>query len=132
MLRSSLIAIALLGLCWAAPAAEPKVKPKGNDVSGTLTLDGKPLADAMVALHPADPTKKPYQGRTDTDGKFRIAGVPAGEYGFTAMKVAAKGDVGAGRNLLPPRYADPAKSGITVTVRDGANQADIQLISKGR
>jgi hypothetical protein len=40
--------------------------------TGTVTLDGLPLADASVAFAPKDPEGKPANGVTDAAGKFQL------------------------------------------------------------
>jgi hypothetical protein len=40
------------------------------EVTGTVTLDGKPLPDAEVIFQPAD--GRPSSGRTDTEGRYTL------------------------------------------------------------
>ena len=57
-------------------------------VEGTVTLDGKPLADANIALAQLRATDPgPFVGKTDADGRFSLGaandpggGAAAGEY----------------------------------------------------
>ena len=55
-------------------------------VSGTVTLDGQPLAEANVIFMPGDEIQSPAQGTTDASGNYTleqeagIEGVQPGEY----------------------------------------------------
>jgi len=119
--------------------------------SGTVMLDGKPLANATVAFLPADgPTAT---GTTGQDGKFRlttggrdgvvqqpckvtITAISTGS-GEAAAKLAAmkpedmektsvsdlqKLQAEAGKKVLADKYARPDTSGLTADV--SANAAD--------
>jgi len=59
-------------------------KEKYVPVSGVVTLDGQPLANAQVLFEPlaqdkADPPGKPSVGRTDSDGRFVLTS-PLGKH----------------------------------------------------
>lgn len=60
-----------------------------SPVSGLVTLDGKPLANARVILTPVDGKGRPAQGVTDDSGRFSITsikpndGALKGEYKVT-------------------------------------------------
>jgi hypothetical protein len=137
---ASLLAVA----CDVAPPSGPiPVHP----VTGAVTYKGKPVPGELVAFHPvAVPTpSKPGEaappgtprptGKTDSDGKFRLHtyvgedGAPVGEYKVTiayagsaeTRNVMAKDTSKALNVTLPPKYADPAKSDLSATVKDGAN-----------
>lgn len=115
-------------------------------VTGTVTLNGAPVAGAAVAFAPKDPAKgKPASGTTDASGKFKLTtylsptsspeGAIPGDYQISVTKVEvpstsmspedmAKGMAGGGtmkppENLLPSRYANPAASGFTASVKSG-------------
>ena len=123
------IPLTFLFLAAAAPAADPKDVQKGNELAGVITLNGKPLAEAMISFHPADDGKKPFRARTDADGKYRATGLPAGEYTVTIIKTIDDGKAKP-RNVVAPKYADPKTSGIKVKVEKGQNAANFDLASK--
>lgn len=109
---------------------------------GAVLLDGKPIEGAEVWLIPdsddlkaQNPPIAPY-GMTGKDGAFVLTtyvtgdGAPAGRYKARVIwerKVQAPAaepaddEEGGKRNVLPPRYADPDKSGLAVTVAAGDN-----------
>ncbi|MGL6095998.1 MAG: hypothetical protein ACRC7O_09415 [Fimbriiglobus sp.] len=117
-------------------------------VTGSVNLDGKPLAGATVVFHPADPSTFKWderpQGRTDESGKFTLFtyrkddGAPAGEY-KVGVAVLQGGDEEGGDQVkrvrgtarVPARYADHKTSGIAATVTTSATALKpIELSSK--
>jgi hypothetical protein len=113
-------------------------------VQGQVTLDGKPLVEAMVVLHPlsgmVDGGQKPIAS-TDAEGRFATTtfqsgdGAPPGDYAITvelrAQRMAGEELIRDGRNMLPPRYARPESSGFRCTVGEGENELPpIDLLQK--
>jgi hypothetical protein len=109
--------------------------PECEPVKGSITFNGKPLAEAIVVLHPADGdvagNQKPM-ATTDAGGNFELTtftrndGAPVGDYAITielrAVETGGEEPVRTGRNLLPPRYAKPETSGLKYMVVEGENQ----------
>jgi hemoglobin len=94
---------------------KPVDKPKpteGGTVKGKVTAGGKPLAKGTVSL--TDKDGKAYSTAIAADGTFALEGVPAGAY-----KVAVTGG--------PAKFADPATSGLTLTVAKGQQNFDVEL-----
>ena len=94
-------------------------------VSGTVTDGSKPVANALVVLHPVGETGpdavKPH-GTTNADGAFTLTtydgndGAPAGEYRVTVTQfVTLRPDAGP-EDQLKGKYATPEKSKLTATV----------------
>ncbi|MCS7239476.1 MAG: carboxypeptidase-like regulatory domain-containing protein [Thermoguttaceae bacterium] len=118
--------------------------PTTYRVTGTVTQDGKPLADAAVTFHPVG-QGQPAVGRTDASGRYETSALP-GRYRVTVAKYAsAEGGTAAAapsgeyqeaapgttpapsRNILPAKYADPATSGFEVEVKPGDNTFDFRI-----
>lgn len=75
-----------------------KAAPKLHPATGTVTLDGKPLADATVSFVPA--SGAPSDGKTDDSGKYTIMtsgrpGLPAGACKVTVSKFTSAGEMPA-------------------------------------
>lgn len=134
-------------------------RPKMAKVSGTVTLDGKPLEGAQVVFI-ADGAPRNATGTTDAAGKFTLttfeandgavlgehsitvtkmtssapamsADDPSGGYG-AAMSSAGGGDATMGglvSSQLPAKYGDPKQSGLKHSVTDGANDVKLELTS---
>jgi hypothetical protein len=144
MISLAMILPGLSGCAGSAPEIEGREKTL--PVTGTVTLDGEPLADATVTFHGPLVGKagKPglsAVGTTDSDGKFRLTtyeandGAAAETYQVSVTKVEAAETTGstegeyvppeakarpaAPRSLVPEKYTTPAQSGLTATVTDG-------------
>jgi len=68
-----------LALFVAALAPLAGCGPKLQDVTGSVSLNGKPVADATVTFVGTEGTN-PFSSVTDASGNFTITAVPTGEY----------------------------------------------------
>jgi hypothetical protein len=114
-------------------------KPPTQPVTGKVMFKKTtPAAGALVVFHPTDYSVekqlggKPF-GTVKEDGTFTLTsfeaddGAPAGEYGVTIQWQKkgkntgfALGDGGgAGREMLQPKYGNPAQPFTKVTIRQG-------------
>jgi hypothetical protein len=126
---------------------EPGVKRKTAQTyptSGTVTMDGQPVADAIVAFYRATEdkgsTRYAFVGDSLTDdvGRYKMTtysrfdGAPAGEYVVTVVKTGKGYERGGGdsKSLLPGRYATPETSAIKVAIKEGVNELNFDLRSK--
>jgi hypothetical protein len=113
---------ALLGCSRRIPGEIP-VFP----VNGTI-LDGeKPLANAMVILHPASDTSKqlPARAMTDENGNFQVTtfrqgdGAALGKYKVTVElyePIKVEGNLVPGPNVLSKTFSNPTTSQFEVEV----------------
>jgi hypothetical protein len=102
------------------PAEKPK-DPAGGDgmVSGTVTLDGQPLADGGVAVISLGLPKPRVFTAGVKDGVYKFdEPIPPGQY---VVLIGGK---------VPDRYRDAGTSGLRVEVAGGANAIDLALKSK--
>ena len=107
-------------------------------VSGTLTLDGKPVPGAYLTLVANDKSLGgPYTGKTDEQGQFAMgplgdagAGVPAGVYELT-ITTAHSDDAGSETAVMPQELI-PAKARVqTLEVpQGGLPDFNLQLSSQ--
>ncbi len=137
----------LLALIAFIPACGQKhIKTEG--VTGTVTLDGQPLAFASIRFVPVDGTGLDSYGQSDANGVYKIqtqqgkanAGTTPGKY---QVAVTCFQEVGTGKftkdedgnqieitkdeSIVPAKYNDPKTSGIEVEVVKGSNKIDIEL-----
>lgn len=115
---------------------------------GTVLLDGKPCADAVVTMF-SDANAVSATGRTDADGKFKLTtykdgdGAVEGSHKATVVKrefVEEKTKYNSAKEpsvalipkeLLPKKYMTPATSGISCSVAtSGTNDFKIEITSK--
>lgn len=127
--------------------------PKTAKVSGTVTVDGQPMAG--VEVHFLHDKFKGY-GKTDASGKYSlVGGAIAGENKVyfskieggdikvdpesgideTQLQMMAEASGGKGpkvaKQLIPAEYADPAQTKVTFMVPDGGStSADFDIKTK--
>jgi len=118
-------------------------RPQTHVVTGTVTLSGVPVADAMVTFLP-DGGGRGAVGSTGADGRYLLTtfqrhdGAVVGTYKVTVVKRTPGGpepgpDYRGPRpeepkHLLPARYASATSSGLTATVAAGVpNTCDFVL-----
>ena len=125
-------------------------RPPTHPVTGSVSLDGKPVAGATVTLVPQG-GGHPAVAVTGPGGDFRLTtfqagdGAVAGTYGLAVEKrVAAGAGTGAGdeyqpptgplpppENVLPAKYASAETSGLSATVEKGQpNTVTLDLSTK--
>jgi hypothetical protein len=126
----------LLPIMFAVALAGCARETSHGTLSGTVTLDGAPLASGLIRFIPAD-GQTPSADATISEGKF-TAKVPVGE---KRISISAPKVVGQRKlyetpdsptadvvdELLPARYN--ARSELTLTVTAGAQQKNFDLQS---
>ncbi len=138
MKRFASLALALISLVFVG-CGNGEYRTPTHTVRGKLTDGSKPVAHAQVVFHPVGggsaETLKP-RGKTDANGEFTLTtydgndGAPAGEYRVTVELWATPRLSGGPENQLPPKYADPAKSGFTATVNAGPTELQPFVVKK--
>jgi hypothetical protein len=129
LLFAALASSVLCAGCGASPGVPC------HPVRGQLKQGGKPLAEALVVFHPLETSPTPFpkpQATADAEGRFELAtfesrdGAPAGNYAITvelrAPRQLGEEIVRDGPNILPARYSQPEKSGLTAQVVEGENE----------
>lgn len=129
----------LAGLLAIAGCGGGDLRQPTYPVSGSVTIDDKPLADATVVFHAVDKSKFKWQelpqGKTDANGKFTIFtyetgdGAPAAEYNVGIALLEPVADDGGdqvkhtkNQVKLPLKYTDPNKSGLKAKVEAKATE----------
>jgi hypothetical protein len=124
--------------------------PKTEYVEGNVTFNGQPLSKALVVFHPVNNTGIPASGTTNEQGIFRLtslrggakdAGAVAGEYRVTVSRNKDEpssfreeksaddriSKIPVFESLIPVKYNNPTKSGLTATVEKKKNQFQFSL-----
>ncbi|MFN0199719.1 MAG: carboxypeptidase regulatory-like domain-containing protein [Planctomycetaceae bacterium] len=125
-----------LGCTGDAGPALPELEP----VTGTVTLDGKPLGNADVFFVPVNQGLEAIV-KTNAEGVYELEirgnkGIAAGDYKVTIVKrVKPDGsDIdkggGLGENLLPPKYSEIPTTELKATVPKGGGKIDFPLTLK--
>jgi hypothetical protein len=101
-------------------------------VSGTVTLDGRPLRDAVIVFQPTG--GRPSYGQTEPDGTYQLlytidrAGAMVGTSTVTISTAIEDNDGNVALELVPKRYFEPGA--ITVEVKPHKNVLDFDLTTK--
>lgn len=145
----SLLLLVVLGGCGST--GDGYSGPRGT-VTGTVTVDGKPLQAGCQILFMSDKGIT-AAGTVDEQGGFKLAyahgDIPAVEYqvqlappASTAvpnqdplkmagnMKLSKKGGEGKSDLPFPPRFSSTQSSKMSFTVKEGENKANFALTSK--
>ena len=151
MYTPAILALALCVLpgCGGGGPDRPTMAP----VSGTVTLDGKPLAGANIRFFSEDQSAETATGVTDGEGKFQLTtyntndGAVPGAY-KVAVSMIQSGQAGnvpetepdalnpppaemaepdSGESSIPPQYLSPDTSPLKQTVMEGPNEFTIEL-----
>ncbi|NQT41368.1 MAG: carboxypeptidase regulatory-like domain-containing protein [Planctomycetes bacterium] len=120
--------------------------PTTHDVSGKVTYQGQPVADAQVGFLPIGDADeiKPARGQTDADGRYTLRtyvkpgqdseGAMAGEFkvtitkGFANNQTVTYEDIASRKDVLPPIYADAQTTTLKASVTPGEeNRFDFTL-----
>ena len=131
--RSTCLTIlAVVGLALLPAAGCSDSGPELGTVSGTVTLDGKPLPKATIEFQPG-PGGSPSYGDTDEDGYYELLygiGKPGAMVGKHEVRIStyrkeAADDEGLSPaieypELLPPKYNE--ESELTCEVKSGSNE----------
>ena len=130
-------ALAVTVACCILGCGSEKVPGLGT-VTGTVTMDGKPVSDAMISFEPTTPGKSAALGKTDADGNYELyysrghKGAPVGE---NVVKITTFGETGDENNrqirneTVPTKYN--VKSELKADVARGANKFNFDLKSGG-
>jgi hypothetical protein len=120
MKRHALVAVAVAAVIVAlGSAAEPEIEV--SPVSGTITVDGEPLADGRIFFHLKEGQ---FIGcRTRENGRYKIDRVPTGEY-----PVTIEGTVNG--EPLPDRYSSDKAPSLRVRIEAPTNEINFDLVSR--
>ncbi len=122
--------VLLACLCGLAAGCSRSDRPALGKVAGTVSLDGKPLAAAIVVFTPELPGRSSL-ATTDTAGHYELvylrdlAGAAVGRH---AVRITTANEENGGKERLPGRYN--ASSTLSADVKAGANTFDFELTSR--
>lgn len=136
-----LFALALVSAVVVGCGGAPDDAPALVSATGTILMDGEPLADASVSFSPVSGDRG-ASGRTDAEGKFILSyggsdGCPLGEHTVSVstreMILDEYGGVeGMKEETIPVRYNSQSKLKATVDPDASLNDFTFELESKGR
>lgn|GEM_PF-586488 len=112
--------LTVLAGCWG-PANVGRV-------SGKVTFNGQPLADAMITFSPTQPGGSSSIGRTDSDGNYSLmyaAGVQGAQQGENMVRITTYSARPAVPEKVPTKYN--SKTELKREVKSGHNTFDFAL-----
>lgn len=140
--QTSRTLLGMMLLLLSGCGAEEEIRPELFPAQGSLIINGKPAAGALLVLSPAD--GKPIDERgsrpratVQDDGTFQVTtyqsgdGAPAGEYQVGVLWFENP-DANEPWDRLGNQYANPEKTGIRVSIQAGENQWEPIKIDKAR
>jgi hypothetical protein len=106
-------------------------------VTGTVTIDGQPVADASISFEGANPGEPPSLAKTDSSGNYELyysrghKGATIGEHivYITTYQEPTDENPKPKKESIPAKYN--AKSELKKTVTRGQNKIDFDLKSGG-
>lgn len=129
-----ILSVLVLGCNQNADPNRPKTAP----VSGTVTHKGQAVDGATVMFVSSSGSGRGAVGKTDAQGRFSMTtfqandGAIPGSYRVaiskttleapaekTAPKPGVEPDTGTVKQLLPEKYKDSTKSGLTAEIKEG-------------
>lgn len=137
-----------LSLCVLLAAVIVAMPGCGNQganqasVSGTVTLDGKPIEEGSIMLTPIEGTQGSVTGGTIKNGHYELTGKAGAAIGWNRVEIRAVRKTGKmiqkpfsppGQTIpekveaIPPRYN--SQSTLKVEIKSGDNTADFALKS---
>ncbi|MFH1300279.1 MAG: carboxypeptidase-like regulatory domain-containing protein [Planctomycetota bacterium] len=125
-----LMAACLLAGCSGGGADTPEL----GRVSGTITLDGKPLSSATITFEPK--SGAPSVGMTDDSGHYELAynpdtkGAVPGQHTVRISKFGEPGSPNDTVDQVPAKFNKNSKQ--TAEVKPGENTINFDLDSKAK
>ena len=144
-MKNFALCLVALSMLAVLPACSKAIKTEG--VTGVITYNGEPLADATVKFLPTDATGSQSYGKTNEKGEYKLqtllgaadAGTTPGEYKVTVdcITTVETGNMieengeekpeTVAESLIPAKYNNAETSGLTATVKPGDNTINFDL-----
>ena len=110
--------------------------PGLGNVTGTVTMDGKPVSDATIQFTPAEPGATASFGMTDSAGKYELyysrgnKGAKVGGHSVTINSFRDSGEGGQSqKETIPTRYN--LNTELKADIKRGSNVVNFDLKSGG-
>ena len=118
----------LVGLLAYAPwstGCGPSAPPSGS-ISGKVVYNGQPLTSGVVTLIDEE-SGVGASVELDSSGGYFIQSIRAGKYKVAVHNVPPPPGAKFVKLNIPEKYQDIQTSGLSVTVEEGKNTADLEL-----
>ena len=129
-MKCRIAVVFFLGMAFMA-GCNRQSGPETFSVTGTVTMNGTPVSEALVVFTPIDNDDQSVlaaQAETDTEGKFELrtylgeddykAGIQPGEYAVTVTKLQVVQDMTRRpKHLLPQKFSLPKTTPLRASVK---------------
>src|SRR5436190_8990370 len=133
---SAFVVAVFLGI-WL-PGCGGEKTPGLGQVTGTITMDGKPLPDATLTFETSKGGLSAALGRTDANGKYELyysRGHKGATTGENIVRITTLGETGGEDNSQVRRESVPTKyntsSELKADIKRGSNVVNFDLKSGG-
>lgn len=132
---AALLLTASAGAVLLAGCGTSGDRPELGEVTGTITFNGKPLANAQVAFRPVSGGRY-SSGTTDENGQYRLLyilmpkkvwGAKVGEHGIIVSTFLSEDDPGGPQPERMPECYRGRDSTLKAVVEGGDNVIDFNL-----
>lgn len=117
--------VLILFLCMGCGNGLPPSKLDRQTVSGSVTLDSKPLSNGSIAFHPLSPTgESTVSGTLIKEGAFKLSdenGLPPGKYKVVITSSAAIGNLPSDPEAAMDAAAKPPAEGPKIPAKYNTN-----------
>jgi hypothetical protein len=137
MFRCRLLWLLTAACGLALAGCRGEAVPGLGRVTGAVTIDGQPVADASVTFEGSKPGEPPSLAKTDASGRYELyysrghKGATIGEHTVyvSTYREATDENPQSNKETIPARYN--GKSELKATVNRGQNKIDFALKSGG-
>tara|TARA_R110002111_G_scaffold2705_5_gene18053 strand:- start:44029 stop:44478 length:450 start_codon:yes stop_codon:yes gene_type:complete len=123
--RSQSSLVFVLFLCMGCSDGLPTSKLHRQAVSGSVSLDSKPLTNGAIAFHPLSPTgESTVSGSLIKDGAFKLTdenGLPPGKYKVVITSSAAEGNLTTDPEAAMDAASKPPAEGPPIPAKYNSN-----------
>lgn len=115
----------ILALVGCGSSSEPTAI-----MEGVVKYKGTPLTGGIITLIGAGDKTKMATCGINSDGTFKINNAPLGDVKIGVEGPGPPSDASKGKQaavVLPKAYANPERSGLTYTVKEGLQTHDVEL-----
>jgi hypothetical protein len=124
----------IIACCLAFCAGCGDGRPRRVPVSGTVLIDGQPLAHGSIQF--ISDSTRPAGGSLDSEGRFVLSCYEVGDGAITGkyqVAVAGKEYISETRSRwhAPKKYASPRTSGLEVEISEPTDDLKIELTWDG-
>ncbi|MDR1269194.1 MAG: Ig-like domain-containing protein [Planctomycetaceae bacterium] len=122
-----------IGIAILVSAVGCQKNPANGKVTGTVTLNGKPLPNAAVTFHPEAANVLTSLGGTDNNGQYELfysdnkTGAVPGKYTATVSTGQEWNNI---PETVPDKYLNKTTSGLDYNIKSGKQIINIELNSE--